>query len=174
MALAAVLVALTLGQAEADPAPARPAPPPVFGQDHLLAGWRPAELSDYLDTPDYDRRRASPAADLKAQADFDGDGRPDEAGLYVNPTLSEYAVVVSFATRAGPVRAFAAKGPLYELGRIALRPAAAGRYAPVCLSASCGGEVVLKRAGLALFTYDAAELTVWWDGAGFRGAWTRL
>jgi len=172
--LSAVLfVALATAQAEGEPA-RRAAPPPVHAAGHLLEGWRPAELSDYVDTPDYPRRLAAPNGGLKVEADFDGDGRADEAAIHVNPALAEYAVVVSFTTQGGPVRAFAASGPLYELGRFGLRPAAAGKHARVCLSAPCEREVVLKRAGLALFTYDAAELTVWWDGTGFRSAWTSL
>ncbi|HEY7806154.1 MAG TPA: hypothetical protein VIC34_03050 [Croceibacterium sp.] len=74
---------------------AGPFPPIAF----LSMGFREARLSDFSRSAYVSRRREDPTAFLSVTADFNGDGRPDEARLLINQARQIAYVVAVIQTK---------------------------------------------------------------------------
>lgn len=154
--LAAILTALSGPSAaapvEAPPGWSQPAPADLAGEDAAS-------------------RRASPSRYLSSTADFNGDGKADEARILVNRSAGTYGVFIFPGGLEGPTKLH--EGPLAEVSRTGIDTAPAGAYTPACAddagpSGSCTpGAVQITASGLRHFTFEAGARVFYWDGSRY-------
>jgi hypothetical protein len=154
--LAALLTALCGASAaapvEAPPGWSLPAPADLTGEDAAS-------------------RRASPSRYLSSTADFNGDGKADEARILVNRSAVTYGVFIFPGGAEGPTKLH--EGPLAEVSRTGIATAAAGAYRPACADGAgpdgaCEPATVqIAASGLRHFTFEAGARVFYWDGSRY-------
>ena len=110
----------------------------------LTAGFREAQLADFVGTPDYETRVAAPSAMLAVTADFDGDGVADEARLLLNAER-KIAYVAATIMKSDKLDTYVlASVPLNEADRIAI-------------SAGACPDSTKSRTGIAIYDLKRAD-----------------
>jgi hypothetical protein len=95
-----------------------------------IAGWRPPtqfELADHLGW-----RKEDPNFYIKAKADFDGDGKEDEARLLINDKENKMGLFVELSSRPGKTMKldeFDDKSWIEVMGIMVAKP---GKYKTAC------------------------------------------
>ncbi|MBY0510139.1 MAG: hypothetical protein K2P94_08280 [Rhodospirillaceae bacterium] len=164
--VAALLAAPLLGLSTAPPAFAltettwTPIVPP---------GWDKVVPFDLLGTGDFGFRASQVDGYMEAGGDFDGDGRPDRAEVYLNRHTGKHAVFITLNARAVARVYKVIEAPANLLVRIGISRAVPGEYRNACASGkTCTpATFTTKHDGLAYFTFESAAQVVYWDGRGF-------
>lgn len=160
----ATVIALSAGAASAQ-IPAAP------------AGWTKPSDAD-LQGPNWDARKAKPARDLRVEADFNGDGKPDAAELLVNRREKSYALYAFLNGASAPVQIVASR--LEFLPTMGLATAAPGKFETACSKGldrtdpKCerGQKFIdTKHQSISYFMYGANSDQLYWDGAKFIQVW---
>lgn len=135
-------------------------------------GWRIASLRDVERAPDFAARSKDPGGYMSVRADFDGDGRDDEAGFFVSGDEKAYAVFIGVPGH--PMRHKVAEGPIADLPRLGLSLGKAGTFQTACgkgygAAKDCATKsFVAAHPTLNLFTFESGARVVYWDGKVFR------
>jgi hypothetical protein len=105
-----------------------------------------------------------------ARADFDGDGRMDQAAIEVGPRYFEVAVRL-----AGKGRYVVESGRAQDAENLYLQAAPPGVYQDVCLDeddiAKCP-PVTVKHSAIEFGAQESASSIIYWDGKRFKQLWT--
>lgn len=110
-------------------------------------GFREAQLSDFSETAETKMRVAAPDGYLKVTADFNGDGKLDEARLLVNDARRIAYVAATILTSEKLDTYVLASYPLEEIGGVAIR---AAKPAPV-------GNAAARHAGIEILDLTTGE-----------------
>ena len=136
--------------------------------------WRPPTASE---TAALDRQSLKQNPGLKAPprrdvvADFDGDGRQDRAVFRVKRGL--YSVFIIGGD--GRARRISEPRPVNELANLELSVLAPGVHSTFCgrnepEQAGCRPSVTLSAPGVAITTFEAAQVVYFWNGTAFEVA----
>lgn len=155
----------------------RPAPEPEPAPTVAAAeAWRPlteAEIAEAV----AQFRKTTPGVEeaprYAVSADFDGDGRMDEAGFRVSG--ERYALFARRGAGGPPVR-LPYEGPVGGLYNVGLEVLAPGRYATSCGRGAVGSsapcpKLELKRPAIAAFTWESATAAYFWEAGRFEEEW---
>jgi hypothetical protein len=119
-------------------------------------GYEEAAPADFAATPGYQKRLADPSGFLAVSADFNGDGKMDEARLLINRDWDEAFIVVTIMTVDLDTYVLD-KMPLAQAARVGIRPAQ-----------SAPGSQKEAVAGLSIFKLDGtSERLEYFNGEGF-------
>jgi len=152
----------------------------LAGQTGLKApaGFRFPTSTDY--SGDWAAFRAQIAVPFHLTADFNGDGRADQAWLLLADPAPGWALVVFLATPAGSHRVIQLQADSKEdVHRYGIVRADPGRYETACGKGfwTCEADepavLSLKLPALQFFVYESASAIFWWDRATgrFRRTW---
>ena len=141
------------------------------------AGWTKPGDAD-LQGANWNARQAKPNRDLRVEADFNGDGKPDAAELLINRRDKTYALYAFINGASAPVQIVASR--LEFLPTMGLATAAPGRFETACSKGldradpKCErGEkfITTKFPSISYFMYGASSDQLYWDGAKFIQVW---
>ena len=132
----------------------------------LPRGWRlptKTEVSDKW-------RIRSPTRFLTVEGDFDGDGKPDNAALVVNPSRHLFAVFVKLRS-TGKWQQVGDETEMKWLGEMGISVVKPGKYETACGkgyddSFCAHGEpdyLTLATAAIDLFVEESADSMLYWD-----------
>jgi hypothetical protein len=124
-------------------------------------GWEKVVPFDLLGTGDFGFRASQVDGYMEARGDFDGDGRPDLAEVYLNRHTGKHAVFITLNARAVARVYKVIEAPANLLVRIGISRTVPGEYR------NGPATIKTKYDGLAYFSFDAASQLVYWDGRGF-------
>jgi len=153
---------------------------PAAWMSRIPAEWEKASLTALRGTRDFQFRTLHPSGYLEVVADFDGDGRPDAAGLFVNRRTQRHAVFVTLDGPEGPRCFKVAEGAVDLLARMGIYRIEPGRYDNVCARRAARGKTAedcapvtftVKASGLSYFTFESAARYIYWDGERFTEQW---
>jgi hypothetical protein len=134
-------------------------------------GWEKVEPFDLLGTGDFGFRASLVSSNMDATGDFDGDGRPDTAAVYLNRHTGNLAVFVTLNARAVPRVYKVIEAPANLLARVWISRAIPGEYRSACgygNGKTCTpAKFRVQYDGIAYFTFEAAAEVVYWNGNGF-------
>jgi hypothetical protein len=137
-------------------------------------GWDKVAPLDLFGTGDFGFRASQVDGYMEATGDFDGDGRPDLAEVYLNRHTGNHAVFITLNARAVARVYKVIEAPANLLVRIGISRAVPGEYRNACWkNKEAKGNTCtpatfhMKYDGLAYFTFEAASQLVYWDGRGF-------
>lgn len=138
-------------------------------------GWDKVTYPDLLSTGDFGFRASQVSGYMQAIGDFDGDGRPDIAEVYVNRHTGNHAVFITLNARAVARVYKVIEAPANLMARIGISRAVPGEYRNACAKGlgakGLGGctptKFKMKYDGLAYFIFESAQEMVYWDGRGF-------
>jgi hypothetical protein len=142
------------------------------------AGWVKPSDAD-LQGPNWNVRQAKPNRDLRAEADFNGDGKADAAELLVNRRDKTYALYAFLDGAKEPVQIVASR--LEFLPTMGLSVAKPGKFETACSKGldradpKCErGEkfITTKLPSISYFMYGASSDQLYWDGSKFIQVWS--
>ena len=153
----------------------------VFGLIGLVAladgacaqpGWEPAQLKDFIGTPDY-KYRSTQTPFLAANGDFDGDGHVDRARLLRNEQEKKYALEVILSNGKSQ---HLVEGDLGDLQKLALTLITPGLYGTSCVKGKAAGacasaDIDVKHDALSLFEFNGQNRYFYWTGGRFEAAY---
>lgn len=124
-------------------------------------GWDKVTKFDLLGTGDFGFRATLVDGYMEASGDFDGDGRPDLAEVYLNRHAGKHAVFITLNARAVARVYKVIEAPANLLVRISISRAVPGEHR--------NGPATFKTKydGLAYFAFETASQLVYWNGRGF-------
>lgn len=135
-------------------------------------GWTPVSVAALAGSPDDGVRRADPNGYLKAEGDFDGDGREDSARLMQSGDELRYGLVVELSSRCrAPM--LLADGPRSDHPRIGVDEVPRGEYVTACSrghgrASDCTiRSLRVEHVGIELFTFEASTTYFAWNGREF-------
>ena len=136
-------------------------------------GWDKVTMPDLLSTGDFGFRASQVSGYMEARGDFDGDGRPDVAEVYVNRHTGNHAVFITLNARAVARIYKVIEAPANLMARIGISRTVPGEYRNACpkgygADKACAPALFkLKNDGVAYFTFESAQKMFYWDGRGF-------
>lgn len=118
----------------------------------LSMGFSEATLDMVKGTANLANRKADPAGFLAVSADFNGDGRTDEARILVNPAARQLRVVAVIQS-AAKVDTYVLKTlPIDALPTVGIRLAPAGVYEAACSPCS-SKQITTTRPSIVIFEF---------------------
>lgn len=135
------------------------------------AQWAAVQRSDLAGTPDLALR--DPATlNLRADGDYDGDGRRDRAEIRQDRGGSRYGVLVCLSRPSGPcAETLITSGPIAHLPTLGIKtvPAATAASAMAKVKAGMASASRLgKQDHLEVFAFEASSSVFSWTGSGFE------
>jgi hypothetical protein len=135
------------------------------------AQWAAVQRSDLAGTPDLALR--DPATlNLRADGDFNGDGRADSATIRQDRGAARYGVLVCLSRPTGAcAETLVASGPAAHLRTLGIKtvPAASAATAMAGVKARMASAARLgKQDLLEVFAFEASSSVFSWTGSGFE------
>ena len=142
----------------------------------IPSGWEKATPSHLEGTGDFGFRAAMASPYQETSGDFDGDGRRDQAQLFINRKTATYGLFITLNARSVPRVYKLLEGPMNEIARVGLARVPPGEYANACAKSygkakDCTPEIVkIKSDGVDYFNFEFAARYYYWNGEGFASA----
>lgn len=139
-------------------------------------GWDKVTGLDLLSTGDFGFRAWQVDGYMEASGDFDGDGRPDLAEVYVNRHTGNHAVFITLNARAVARVYKVIEAPANLMARIGISRTVPGAYRTACADGYGDGKACTpqifkaKYDGIVYFSFDSVANMIYWDGRGFVDA----